>query len=241
MEKDIKKLEFQIVELHAKLNNQEKKIVKKLKGVKTRTIFYWVSGFSCLFSIVAICGVFVCKNTIVEKESIVLTFIGILATFMVISNYIQVNAMQKELNFIRYDLNKSIVDTKGELASLVHYVNAVRYEQMKNVFKKYDLSAVIFDCYISAMSCLSDISNVETKTINPLLSGISKIIDCTDVQSIVKNYVNININKNSSCIDLLQRFNIKGGDKNKVIKFIKDVNEIAEKEGKASWDDYEYV
>lgn len=66
-------------------------------GDKNRctTIFYWISGFSLLISIVAFCGAYIFKDLVVEKESIVLIFIGILATFIVVGNYAQVKDIQR--------------------------------------------------------------------------------------------------------------------------------------------------
>jgi hypothetical protein len=241
MEQELKSEELED-EIKKKCNKSKKEKEKRCKVLDFFHSDWFLRGI-----IIIILGAILFFLIPVIQENYVggiLTFVGILATFIVVSNYAQVQEVKKEskreLEKSKEGLEQKFMshtkDVEGKLASLVHYVNAVRYEQMKNVFKGYDLSATIFDCYISAMACLSDVSNIETKTINPLLSGISQIIDCTDAQSIVKNYRKVNIKKNNSCISLLRK--IDGDDK--IIKFIKDVNEIAKEKGIDIYEDYEY-
>jgi len=66
------------------------------KSEKIYTIFFWVSGFSALLSVIAICGIFISKNVVIVNESIVLIFVGILATFVVVSNYAQVKDIERK-------------------------------------------------------------------------------------------------------------------------------------------------
>jgi hypothetical protein len=86
--------------LNERLSEIEKLKTKWFASKKEKyfTIFYWVSGFSFLLSIIAICGAFICKNTVIVEESIVLTFVGILATFVVVSNYSQVHSIENKVN-----------------------------------------------------------------------------------------------------------------------------------------------
>jgi len=71
-------------------------------------IFFWVAGFSFLLSIIAICCVFVSNRVVVENQSIILIFVGILATFIVVSNYIQVKEIERKFD-------REIKEIKDEL------------------------------------------------------------------------------------------------------------------------------
>lgn len=99
------------------------------------TIFYWVSGFSFLFSIIAVCGVFIYEDVVIAKESIVLIFIGILATFVVVGNYAQAKETERKterkiaeiedgFNVFKESANetkKEIEISKTEFAAAVPY------------------------------------------------------------------------------------------------------------------------
>jgi len=85
-------------QLFSDINNLKTDIDKLKIKQNPKTIFFWVSGFSALFSIVALCGSFIYKDTVILNESIVLIFVGILATFVVVSNYIQVNSIEKKFD-----------------------------------------------------------------------------------------------------------------------------------------------
>jgi len=71
------------------------------------TIFYWISGFAFLFSIIALCGVFVNDRLIIRDESIVLVFIGILVTFIVVSNYMQTKNAEQKADGLNTELDKT--------------------------------------------------------------------------------------------------------------------------------------
>jgi hypothetical protein len=166
----------------------------------------------------------------------ILAFVGILATFIVVSNYMQVKSIQDEVAFIRSESNKSIYETKSELAAFVHYVNAIsakRANRTSHVVEE-------FDGYTCALCCLSDIS-AKPQFINMLLQCLSKVIEQSDPKSIVDGYVEVNINTNNSCIDLLKKTPIRGVNQCEIIKFIKKVNNIAIKENKANYDDYTHL
>ena len=59
---------------------------------------YFLLGFgaSLLISIIAFCGAYVFKSVVIEDESIVLVFVGMLATIIVVGNYEQVKDIQRE-------------------------------------------------------------------------------------------------------------------------------------------------
>jgi len=80
-------------------NTQQGKNITNYNNNKNNyNLFYWLAGFAFLFSIIALCGVYVYKNVVVVNESIVLIFVGVLATFIVVGNYIQVIIIEKKFD-----------------------------------------------------------------------------------------------------------------------------------------------
>lgn len=80
-----------------------------------RTIFYWVSGFSLFISIIALCGAYIYKGVIIEKESVVLLFVGFLTTFIVIGNYAQVKSIEQDFSQKVGELNHEFSEKVKEL------------------------------------------------------------------------------------------------------------------------------
>jgi hypothetical protein len=89
----------------------------KKKSENKNKAIYWLLGSSIILSIIAICSAFVHKDTIVTNESIVLVFVGILATFIVVSNYLQVRDIKEDFQFRVNELNDSF-DNKIESLDL---------------------------------------------------------------------------------------------------------------------------
>jgi hypothetical protein len=79
------------------------------------TIFYWVSGFSLLISIFALCGAWLYKDLVINNMSIVLGFIGVLATFIVVGNYLQVIEIKNELKNTNRRVDERIEVLKSDL------------------------------------------------------------------------------------------------------------------------------
>ncbi|MDR3226739.1 MAG: hypothetical protein LBT56_03610, partial [Prevotellaceae bacterium] len=124
------------VNTNNKSGNNNKKDEKYIS-----TIFYWISGFSFLFSLIAICGAFFYKNTVLTNESIVLIFVGILATFVVVSNYIQVKSIEdrteKQINSLQVQIDEfenkldDIFISQGQADYITFKINR------KDIVKKY--------------------------------------------------------------------------------------------------------
>ncbi|MDR1340134.1 MAG: hypothetical protein LBK58_08800 [Prevotellaceae bacterium] len=125
----IDKSEKQIEELN--------KQISKLTGIKT--IFYWVSGFSFLLSIIAICGAFVFKNTVIVEESIVLISVGILATFVVVSQYIQVKEVKDEIAEVR--------STEKETEKTIANINAEIKQKIRELYSTSEIQMLVGDVY----------------------------------------------------------------------------------------------
>lgn len=187
---------------------------------------------------------------------LVLGFVGVLATFIVVSNYAQIKHVQDELNKVQDKTNK----VKDELnkfqdaLTIIHneskaLKNDIKAEVMGDVFSleagKYHREKDIvnaFNYYTYALFFLGHASeeNINIKTVDALAYKINTIIEQTDPRSIVDdNKFIIGIFVNHSCVKLLKRSNIEIDMKNKIIGFIQEINEIAIKNNKADYgDDY---
>ena len=105
-----------------------------------RTIFYWFSGISLFISIVALCGAYVSKNMVVEDESIVLIFVGILATFVVVGNYAQVKSIEQDFSEkvgeLKFDFSEKVKELKHEFDKKVLFNQTLSI--MQELYKKMD-------------------------------------------------------------------------------------------------------
>jgi uncharacterized protein YdcH (DUF465 family) len=114
-----------------------------------KTIFFWVSGFSLLFSLIAVCGAFVYKDTVLVEESIVLILVGALATFVVVGNYIQTQGIEREfykkIEASKIVFESEIKDLKGKFEENIKITDKLddriyKMEQQIESLKK-DISA----------------------------------------------------------------------------------------------------
>lgn len=86
---------------------------------------YWISGSAILLSIISLSANFIDNSIIVSDQSIVLIFIGILATFVVIGNYMQVketeNRFKEKLkNSDEYFTNR--IDALEKKSNLIYEI-----------------------------------------------------------------------------------------------------------------------
>ena len=103
-----------------------KNINRKDKN-KCTTIFYWVSGISFLMSSIAFCYACVSRKVIIDDESIVLIFVGILATFVVVGNYAQVKSIEQDFSQkvgeLKYEFDKKSQEQKNEFSEKIKELN----------------------------------------------------------------------------------------------------------------------
>ncbi len=83
--------------------NENKKVTKQSQ---MRYSCYWILGFSILVNIISLAFHFLNRSIICSDQSIVLVFIGILATFIVIGNYAQVKNLENEFKKTINDIEK---------------------------------------------------------------------------------------------------------------------------------------
>jgi hypothetical protein len=78
----------------------------------------WISGAALVISVAAFCGAWLHKGLVVENISIVLSVIGVLATFVIVGNFAQTNAIadrvdrelaktEKRIDKLNEDLRKT--------------------------------------------------------------------------------------------------------------------------------------
>lgn len=108
---------------------QEKKQTSQYK--KYKTILPMCCGFSILLLFFTICCILVNNYTAIANESIILTFIGALATFVVVGNYMQTRD-------IKEGMKEEISQTKSEMSCATDTVKEdLKYEmaELKNEIK----------------------------------------------------------------------------------------------------------
>jgi len=93
-----------------KSNIQQGYDITNYTNHKNYNVFYWLSGFSFLFSIIALCGAYVYKNIVIVNESIMLIFVGVLATFIVVGNYAQVKDIERKFDDIKSKIHDLKID-----------------------------------------------------------------------------------------------------------------------------------
>ncbi len=108
-------------------NNSERKFYssKADSFFLKHNIPMWLVILSFIFSLIAICGLLIAKDVIIHKESIVLTFIGILATFVVVSNYVQIKEIKNSHEEFRKEYEELKIEYnyyKNKLMSQDEYV-----------------------------------------------------------------------------------------------------------------------
>lgn len=160
-------------------NNNKSEASKADSYLTKHNIPMWLIIFSLICSFIAICGLFISKDVIIHKESIVLTFIGILATFVVVSNYVQIkeikdsheefrkekkvfeSEIREHLDYIFY-IDSFIINGKAE-----HYVSNSDSSRRKR-----------FICYTLALECAAkaNVEKLSTK-IDWLIKELSRILD----------------------------------------------------------------
>lgn len=67
---------------------------------------YWVSGIALVISFVCFCATFISHGVIVDHISIILGFIGVLATFTVLGNYVQVKRAEDRIDLLQKDIDR---------------------------------------------------------------------------------------------------------------------------------------
>jgi hypothetical protein len=220
IQKDIKRLENEI----SKLKNQEYHyspirlfILITIFSIAFFVLFLWLNHKYCFG---------------ISNDSIVLTFIGIIATFVVISNYIQVKEIERKFDSKRIELeqlfNTKVKDTECKISSFLHYKEAVS--------AKSDVDA--FNSYILAVASWHDASFIDIKMIDSLLSIILIIVNRNSIDRIVSQYIKIDGFALDFCLDILYSKEVVNKNKHEIIFFIKELK--IKGINKISYDGIEY-
>ena len=120
-----------------KLKGEIKKLKGKINKVRVKEYSYIVLLLCILFCTAAFFFLAVwLKNKYdfgISEDSIVLTFVGIAATFIVVSNYAQVNTVEKRFEEKITEFDRKITELKIELLNKVEYTSLQEFYE-KNVF-----------------------------------------------------------------------------------------------------------
>jgi hypothetical protein len=216
----------------------DKEIVKEKKLPRW---VYWV----WLISIVALCFSFasifsrysIKWNIEIVSTSIILTFIGIIATFIVVGNYVQVIKIENQFNerikeiednfdvrteALKTIFNSRLKDDECKLSSFVHYHRAIAAKKTRTSFRDFDYVNA-FDGYVYAIASWDDASNIHIELISKSIDGIAEIKEKTNVKVIADGYESVDVGIMEMCIKVLYSVKVNNTNKHEVVKFIQDL------------------
>lgn len=123
---------------------------KDNKEVETTNMNPWVCGTIIIAIIAVICcliGCFMPKFTFPNADNIVITFLGALATFVVVSNYVQILEIKKSCDRKIEEFEKMINDAIYSKDSMSYEIEIYFKERIalflnsKNLFGKFQIAA----------------------------------------------------------------------------------------------------
>ena len=140
----------------------------KMENIKTERYSYWmlllkIFGFSVLFFVIAV----LLKKIFdfeISNDSIVITFVGIMATFIVISNYLQVKEVKDKFDINIKELNTNSInrDTKTveSINSIVEIINSTVPKKVFDLLVMYRNDSSFILEQIEKINCkLRDLEN----------------------------------------------------------------------------------
>jgi hypothetical protein len=151
--------------------------------------------------------------------ALILGFVGVLATFIVIGNYIQITTVESKLykkeKELEQKFNARIKDAECKISSFSHYKDAMKATR--------DVDA--FYSYILAMASWHDANVVDVNMINSILSRIIPIINQNKVDSIISESEKIDGYALNCCLNTLYHKEINNNEKHKIIAYIDQLKE----------------
>jgi hypothetical protein len=112
---------------------------------RKETVFFWISGASILFSIIALCASFVSNRMIISSESVVLFFIGVIATFIVVGNYAQVKDIESRFSERSGELEDGYKAKVGEISQIKDEILSIKEDIYKTKKQLYEQMRLFVD------------------------------------------------------------------------------------------------
>jgi hypothetical protein len=228
-------------EIKKQCDGLSRKVGKSKSKYSYIKLLLWITLFAILFFGLAIC----LNNRFkfgLSDDSIVITFVGILATFIVVSNFMQVQKIKDEL---QKKFDEKIHHEECKFSAFIHYQRAISAKrniidysgddattktniQINNIYKIVDA----FDGYIYSIASWSeDISqDQDYNLLDKAIEDMMEIKEKGETKSIAEQYEkNIDENMIKDCMQVLYT-KTKNKNRHIVAMFI---NEIAEKINKS--------
>ena len=172
-----------------RISNLENEFSKINKPIKSHTPYVWILLLITALSI-AFFTLFILLNHFfgfgISGDSIVLTFVGIVATFIVISNYMQVKEIENKFE-IKANEVKNEFDKKNLLLEDKHNEMLLKSEKKMSdiiLFTKFleDIENKQYEyAFVGIMFLIKDINNEKNYNyegdILPLIETLNEIID----------------------------------------------------------------
>jgi hypothetical protein len=131
------------------LNKKESFLSKAKKYIFN----YWL--FLILIVLLAINICLNISHAIIDNQNLILAFVGILATFIVVSNYAQVKDIERAFNKKENELNKKIENIENSNKNTLNKIDSLRSEAEEF---KYNINNKIPDIYnfFRSVNCFTD-------------------------------------------------------------------------------------
>ena len=229
-----------IKELNLKIDNLQKEITKLKKQEKSHApyvkLLLWIVCLSVSFF-----ALFITLNYYLDfgisGDAVVITFIGIAATFVVVSNYLQVKEVKDEFRKsvlileqkLEQKFNERIIDVESKISSYNFFSYALTNER-DNEF----IGAFYY--YVYAIASWHNALNVDKKMIDTMINGIINLVPKNNFEDFVLQPPKIDGYMLDYCLKALYRKEIENKSKYEIISFINLIKEKAK--GKISYDDF---
>lgn len=109
--------------------------------MKRNKVWNWINLNYIIVILIVLLGIDICfhiSSCVIDNQNIILTFVGILATFIVVSNYSQVRVVKEELDQRAKDLEEKFNE-----------IRIIHSDELKNIAYHEDLTDdVSFDIYM---------------------------------------------------------------------------------------------
>lgn len=119
----------------------------KIENNKERSHKYWFLWIIITTLIIVLLGVSICchiSSCVIKNENVVLTFVGILATFVVVSNYAQVKDIERKADEHKKELESRISVLEGKVSKTNDDMIDIKLNSSDNVkYMRFEVSLII--------------------------------------------------------------------------------------------------
>jgi hypothetical protein len=228
LKKGIEALKFQIVEFQESNKKLKEKINKLLKN--KRKNFFHDNWFLWGIIIIILGAILFSLVPVIQENYVggILAFVGILATFIVVSNYMQVKEIEKKFDDAQTKLeqqfSKTIEQLKSDAVNTECNIScSIQYHRA--LFAKTNTEQ--FDAYIYAIASWSKATAINVNLIDFILSKMGKILNMNEKKEdeFISQFTSLNAYALDDCLQTISSADTKNEHKTKTIDFLQKLKE----------------